>query len=130
MVAAEGRRVILDPLCYFLKANRVRPKHWSTCVHRPPITVDPNDVDVTASNRYTFFQNLGTLIDHWVKAPLQYFLVGYLTSDDPLALSEGLNHFFNFAIWCSCTRLRVVVVVAATVLLATPAAFAEEFAYG
>ena len=75
MVATESRGVMLDSFRYFLKANSVRPKHWPTYIHRPSITVDPNNVDVAPSNRYAFIQNFGAFVYHWVKAPLQYFLV-------------------------------------------------------
>ena len=102
--------------------------HWATAIDRPAVPVDPHDVNVAAADGDLLFENFRALVDHWIKATLEHFLVGNFALLDAFTNGEVLDELLDFLVGRGRTGLGVVRVVAHAVLLATATVLAQHFA--
>ena len=102
--------------------------HRAAAVDRPAVAVDPDDVDVGRPDRDALLQNLRALVDHRVEAALEDLVAADLALVDALGGAEVGDDLLDLRVGRRGAGFRVVDVVAAAVLLAAPAGFAEDLA--
>src|SRR5262249_47490464 len=108
-----------------LEPNRkVGPEHWAAPVHRPAVTVYPDDVDVARPDGDLLLENLGALVHHWVEQALENLLVGDGAARDAELGRDLDDDLLDLGVGSSGT-LSAVRVVTSTGLLAEAAHLAE-----